>query len=91
MTLRLRVGKKGVVILPKAIRESVGIAEGDNVVVELGDGIMLKPERRVDLEQLRAAFREHDERLARLNTREPEPGDLSKIYLEEEFEECEPS
>jgi len=91
LTLRLKVGKKGVVILPKAIRESVGIEEGDNVIVELGDGITLKPERRFDLERLRAAFREHDERLARLNTSEPEPGELAKMYLEEEFEECEPS
>jgi AbrB family looped-hinge helix DNA binding protein len=91
LTLKLKVGKKGIVILPKAIRESVGIEEGDNVIVELGDGITLKPERKVDLERLRAAFREHDERLAGLNTREPEPGDLAKVYLEEEFEECEPS
>ncbi len=51
----------------------------------------LKPIRKRDLEQLRAAFREHDERLARLNTSEPEPGELAKMYLEEEFEECEPS
>jgi AbrB family looped-hinge helix DNA binding protein len=91
LTLKLKVGKKGIVILPKAIRESVGIEEGDNVIVELGDGITLKPERKVDLERLRAAFGEHDERLAGLNTREPRPGDLVKVYLEEEFEECEPS
>jgi AbrB family looped-hinge helix DNA binding protein len=91
LTLKLKVGKKGVVILPKAIRESVGIDEGDNVVVELGDGITLKPERKFDVKQLRAAFRDHDKRLAKLNTSEPEPGELAKMYLEEEFEECEPS
>lgn len=51
----------------------------------------MKPIRKRDLEQLRTAFREHDERLARLNTSEPEPGELAKMYLEEEFEECEPS
>jgi len=91
LTLKLKVGKKGVVILPKAIRESVGIEEGDNVIVELGDGITLKPERKVDLDGLRAAFKEHDERLSRLDTSEPVPGELAKMYLEEEFEECEPS
>ena len=57
MTLKLKAGKKSVVILPKAIRENVGIDEGDNVVVELGDGITLRPEMKADLEQLRAAFR----------------------------------
>lgn len=91
MTLRLRVGRKGVVILPKAIRESAGIEEGDSVIVEVGDGITLRPERRVDLERLRAAFREHDARLARLDTREPVPGELAGVYLEEEFEGCGPS
>ena len=91
MTLRLKVGKKGVVILPKAIRESVGIDEGDNVLVELGDGITLKPERKIDLGRLRAAFRDHDDRLARINTGEPEPGELANVRLEEEFEECGPS
>jgi len=28
LTLRLKVGRKGCVILPKAIREAVGIEEG---------------------------------------------------------------
>jgi len=91
LTLKLRVGKKGVVILPKAVRESAGIEEGDNVIVELGDGITLRPERKLDLERLRAAFREHDVRLTRLDTREPAPGELANFYLEEEFEECGPS
>ena len=83
--------KKGVIILPKAIRESAGIEEGDNVIVELGDGITLKPERKIDLEKLKDAFREHDKRLTSLNATEPNPGDLAQIYLEEEFEEYEHS
>lgn len=89
--MKLKVGKGGVIILPKAVRESAGIREGDSVIVELGDGIALRPERRIDLERLRLAFREHDERLRRINTREPEPGELVNMHLEEEFEECEPS
>lgn len=61
------------------------------MIVELDDGNTLRPERKVDLERLRAAFREHDARLARLNTREPAPGELARACLEEEFEECGPS
>ena len=46
MTLRLKVGKKGYVILPKAVREAAGIEEGDEVIVEVDDGIILKPVKR---------------------------------------------
>jgi AbrB family looped-hinge helix DNA binding protein len=90
LTLRLKVGEGGVIILPKDVRERAGIREGDSIIVELGDGITLRPERRIDLERLRIAFKEHDERLRRLNTKEPEPGELSNVHLEEEFEECGP-
>jgi len=51
----------------------------------------LKPRRKVDLERLRAAFREHDERLKRLRTREPVVGELANFLLEEEFDERVPS
>ena len=37
MTLRLKVGKKGYIIIPKAIRDAVGIEEGDEVEVEVRD------------------------------------------------------
>ena len=33
LTLKLRVGRKGYIILPKAIREAVGIEESDEVIV----------------------------------------------------------
>ncbi len=33
MTLKLKVGKKGYIILPKAIREAVGIDEDDELIV----------------------------------------------------------
>jgi len=40
----LKVGKKGVIVLPKAFRERMGIEEGDKVLVEVvGDTIVLKP------------------------------------------------
>ena len=35
LTLRLRVGRKSYIILPKAIREAVGIEEGDEVIVRV--------------------------------------------------------
>jgi len=42
----LKVGKKGVIVLPKAFRERVGIEEGGEVLAEVvGDAIVLKPLR----------------------------------------------
>jgi len=89
LVLRLRVGRKGYVILPKALREALGVEEGDVLLAQVGDGILLlKPARRqVDEEQLRRAFREHVEKLRSLRGRvEPRPGELAEVYLEEEFE-----
>lgn len=40
----VRVGRRGVVVIPKALREKVGIEEGGEVVVEVvGDSIVLRP------------------------------------------------
>jgi len=39
----LRIRKKGVLILPKRLREAVGFEEGDDVVAEVaGDGLVLR-------------------------------------------------
>jgi len=87
MTLRLRVGRKGYIILPKAIREAVGIDEGDEVIVEIRDGILLKPVRRFDRRKLEKSFREHLDKLRKITDLvEPKPGELAAAYLEEEFE-----
>ena len=88
MTLKLKVGRKGYIILPKAIREAIGIDEGDEVIVEIKDGIILKPARRkVDIAKLKESLRRHVEVLKRIPDRtEPKPGELAQAYLEEEFE-----
>ena len=87
MTLKLKVGKKGYIILPKAIRESVGIEEGDNVTVEVGDGITLRPEKKTDTNRLKEALHRHVERLKTLHgITSPTSGELECAALEEEFE-----
>ncbi|GBC72627.1 hypothetical protein HRbin04_00017 [archaeon HR04] len=88
MTIRLKIGRKGYIILPKAIRELAGIDEGDEVIVEVRDGIVLKPVRSVDQERLRRALKDHAERLGMIVSRkEPKHGSLASIYLEEYEEE----
>ncbi|MEN3052149.1 MAG: AbrB/MazE/SpoVT family DNA-binding domain-containing protein, partial [Candidatus Methanosuratincola petrocarbonis] len=82
-----RVGKKGYIILPKALRETFGINEGDEVLVEVGDGITLKPLRKGDIRKLKAALDEQARRLTTIEgAREPKPGELAGVSLEEEFE-----
>ncbi|MCD6409060.1 MAG: AbrB/MazE/SpoVT family DNA-binding domain-containing protein [Candidatus Verstraetearchaeota archaeon] len=88
MTLKLRVGRKGYIVLPKAVREAVGIDEGDEVIVEIRDGILLKPARKVDTVRLLEALRSHVKVLKKIaGRREPIPGELSRVSLEEEFED----
>lgn len=39
-----RVGRKGVVVIPKKLRDAVGLEEGSYVIMEIrGGGILLKP------------------------------------------------
>jgi len=86
LTLKLKVGKKGYIILPKAVREAVGLKEGDEVIVEIRDGILLKPVRKVDIDKLKEFLEEHVEKLKDLKSSEPRPGELAGVYMEEEFE-----
>lgn len=57
------------------------------MLVEVGDGIILRPVRsRVYSDKLREAFRRHIENLKKIEERrEPKPGELARSYLEEEF------
>ena len=84
MTLRVEVGKKGYVIIPKSVRELVGIKEGDVLTVRVDDGkIILEPERKVDLKALREAMEEHKKRIS--YAKKANLGDLANVSLEEEF------
>jgi AbrB family looped-hinge helix DNA binding protein len=43
MRVVLKIRKKGILILPKRLREAVSLEEGDDVVVEVvGDGLVLR-------------------------------------------------
>jgi AbrB family looped-hinge helix DNA binding protein len=85
--MKLRVGRKGYIILLKKLRDLLGIEEGDELVVEVKDGILLKPTRRkVDLSELRKELANHINMLKGVEgRREPKPDELSETYLEEEF------
>ena len=87
MPLMLKVGRKGYIILPKALREACGIKEGDYVVAEArSEGILLKPVKSRDFGEIRRVIWEHFAEISKLETLSPRPGELATVSLEEEFE-----
>jgi AbrB family looped-hinge helix DNA binding protein len=48
LAVKVVVGKKGCIIIPKSIRELVGIKEGDVLTLTVENGrIVLEPERKL--------------------------------------------
>ena len=85
MAVKVVVGKKGCIIIPKSIRELIGIKEGDVLALTVENGrIVLEPERNVSLPEVAKRLREHDESV-RKYAKEARLGDLVGVSLEEEF------
>ncbi|BFH72073.1 hypothetical protein SJAV_00170 [Sulfurisphaera javensis] len=85
MTIKVNVGKKGIIIIPKSIRDLLNIKEGDSLLLNVIDGkIVLERERKINLEDLKKKFEEHEKRIA--YAKKPRLGELEKVELEEEFE-----
>jgi AbrB family looped-hinge helix DNA binding protein len=85
LAVKVVVGKKGCIIIPKSIRELVGIKEGDVLTLTVENGrIVLEPERKASLPEVAKRLREHEERV-RKYAKEARLGDLVGVSLEEEF------
>jgi AbrB family looped-hinge helix DNA binding protein len=85
LAVKVVVGKKGCIIIPKSIRELVGIKEGDVLTLIVENGrIVLDPERKASLSEVAKRLREHEERV-RKYAKEARLGDLVGVSLEEEF------
>ncbi|WP_371878717.1 AbrB/MazE/SpoVT family DNA-binding domain-containing protein [Conexibacter sp. DBS9H8] len=58
--MTVRVGEKGQVVIPKAIRDIAGLQPGDEVDFELRDGevVLVQDVRERDEEPLRGRFRD---------------------------------
>ncbi len=79
--LRVRVGPKGQIVIPKILREVYKIKEGGYVILEPADDKLIL--RGVeDPEEIIKWIRE---RRKRIGGREARLGDLAKVDLEEEF------
>ncbi len=79
--LRLKVGPKGQIIIPKILREKYNIRENSYVLVDVReDGILIK--KMPDPEEILLWIKERRKRIKGL---EAKPGELAEIDLEEEF------
>ncbi|MGC8831022.1 MAG: AbrB/MazE/SpoVT family DNA-binding domain-containing protein [Thermoproteota archaeon] len=84
--LRVRVGEKGQILIPKILRDRYGIQEGAQVMIEpTEEGVLIKG--RPSPEEVMSRLGRHLERIKRLGVSGPGLGDLRKTYLEIEFEE----
>jgi AbrB family looped-hinge helix DNA binding protein len=81
--LRLKVGPRGQIVIPKVLREKWGIKENDYVLVEVKDKelvITRAPSIKETLEWIKVRRR-------RLKARQANLGDLAEVDLEREFDE----
>lgn len=83
----MEVGKKGYVIIPKGIRDLLGIKEGDKLILNVYDGkIILEPERKVDINEILKRLEEHHAKISSY-AKSAKLGDLLYSSLEEEFDD----
>ena len=83
----MEVGKKGYVIIPKNIRDLLGIKEGDKLILNVYDGkIILEPERKVDINEILKRLEEHHAKVSSY-AKSAKLGDLLYSSLEEEFDD----
>ena len=81
--LKVKVGPKGQIIIPKPLREAYNIKEGGNVLIEpREEGILIRKIMKED-----ELFRWLKDRRKKLGAKLGKLGDLAQSYLEMEFEE----
>lgn len=81
--IRVKVGPKGQIVIPKIFREAYRIKEGGYVILEPAEGEL----KLRGIEDPKEVLKWIKERRRRLGGREARLGDLARVDLEEEFEE----
>ena len=85
--LRLKVGEKGHILIPKLFRERYGIKKGDEIAMEPTEaGILLKG--RATREEFLSLLEEHRSKLKAHKIRGSTFGDLRGTYQEREYEDA---
>lgn len=81
--IKVKVGPKGQIVIPKIFREAYRIKEGGYVILEPAEGEL----KLRGIEDPKEVLKWIKERRRRLGGREARLGDLARVDLEEEFEE----
>lgn len=83
--LRIKVGPKGQVLIPKVIRERYGLKEGGFVILDLEEsGVRIRG--RPSVQDIEREIGRHVAELESKGVKGPRIGELKKTYLEMEFE-----
>jgi AbrB family looped-hinge helix DNA binding protein len=83
--LKLKVGEKGQVLIPKFFREKYGIREGEEITIEpWEEGLLLKG--RPSKEEALLLLREHASKIKALDIKGPKLGELKRAFQEMEYE-----
>lgn len=83
VSIRLKVGPKGQIVIPKVFREAYGIKEGGEIIIEPTDkGLMIKRKKTPD-----ELVKELLEWKRKVEGVPGKLGDLRGIDLEDEFDE----
>ncbi|KPV63574.1 MAG: SpoVT / AbrB like domain protein [Candidatus Bathyarchaeota archaeon BA1] len=84
--LRVKVGNKGHILIPKIFRDKYGMKEGRSVMIEpTVEGLLIRG--RPSLDEVMARLEEHVKKIRSMGVEGPKLGDLRKVHLEMEFEE----
>ncbi len=85
VSIKVRVGPKGQIVIPKVFREAYGIREGGEVIIiPVEDGLIIR--RRKSAEEIMEVLRKYRESRKRTGAI-GKIGELAEIDLEEEFDE----
>ncbi len=83
VSIRLKVGPKGQIVIPKVFRDAYGIKKGGEVIIEpTEEGLIIK--RKKTPEELINELLEWKKNVEGIPGK---PGDLRSIDLEDEFDE----
>jgi len=82
--VRLKVGEKGEVLIPKLFRDKYGIKNGEEILMEpREDGLLLRG--RPSKEEALLALRRHSLKVRSLNIKGSKLGELKNTYQEMEY------
>ena len=84
---RIKVGRGGRVTIPKAIRDGLGIKEGDELMIGVEDGKIVIEKVGFDIDEFDEIIRRHLGIIRSYLRIKPKLSDLNGLSLEDEFEE----